>query len=71
MEQNLKLLELAFGSVKSVSIKDIGFKYPSDRTLDPTVLFPQVIKIESLASFDSNGIVLQQKIHGGTQVGCY
>ena len=48
---------VGIGSVKSVSIKDIGFKYPSDRTLDPTVLFPQVIKIESLASFDSIGIV--------------
>ena len=48
---------VGIGSVKSVSLKDIGFKYPSDRTLDPTVLFPQVIKIESLASFDSVGIV--------------
>ena len=47
---------VGIGSVKSVSIKDIGFKYPSDRTLDPTIIFPQVIKINSLASFESVGI---------------
>ena len=45
------------GSIKSVSIKDIGFKYPSDKTLDPKVLLPQTIKIDSLASFESIGIV--------------
>jgi hypothetical protein len=44
------------GSMKSVSIKDIGFKYPSDKTLNPRVLLPQVIKIDSLASFESIGI---------------
>jgi hypothetical protein len=44
------------GSVKSISLNDIGFKYPSDRTLNPTVLLPQVIKIDSLASFESIGI---------------
>ena len=44
------------GSVKSISINDIGFKYPSDKTLNPRVLLPQVIKIDSLASFESIGI---------------
>lgn len=44
------------GSMKSISIKDIGFKYPSDKTLNPRVLLPQVIKIDSLASFESIGI---------------
>jgi len=41
------------GSVKSLSIKDIGFNYPSDKTLSPRVLLPQVIKIDPLASFKS------------------
>ena len=44
------------GSVKSISLKDIGFKYPSDKTLTPEIVLPQVISINSLASFDSIGI---------------
>ena len=44
------------GSMKTISIKDIGFKYPSDKTLNPRVLLPQIIKIDSLASFESIGI---------------
>ncbi len=45
------------GSMKTLSIKDIGFKYPSDQTLNPRVLLPQVIKIDSLASFESISII--------------
>ena len=42
--------------MKSLILKDIGFKYPSDNTLNPKTLLPQVIKIESLASIESIGI---------------
>ena len=44
------------GSMKSLVLKDIGFKYPSDKTLNPKTILPQVIKIESLASIESIGI---------------
>jgi len=44
------------GSMKSLVMKDIGFKYPSDKTLNPKTVLPQVIKIESLASIESIGI---------------
>ena len=44
------------GSLKSVSIGDIGFNLPSDTTLKPRLLFPQSIRIEPLATFQSVGI---------------
>ena len=44
------------GSLKKMRLKDIGYTFPSDPTLDPTILLPQVIKIDSLASFESVGI---------------
>ena len=44
------------GSLKSTSTQDIGFNLPSDSTLKPRLLFPQTIRIEPLAVFDSVGI---------------
>ena len=46
----------SIGSVKSISFDDIGFNLPSDPTLNPRILFPQSIKIDPLASFDSIGV---------------
>ena len=39
-----------------MTLDDIGFNLPSDPTLNPRILLPQIIKIESLASFDTVGI---------------
>ncbi len=44
------------GKVVRTSIDNIGFDYPSDLTLDPSALFPQVLKIEPLTGFDAIGI---------------
>ena len=44
------------GSLKNMTLDDIGFSLPSDPTLNPRILLPQIIKIESLASFDTVGI---------------
>ena len=44
------------GSLKGMSLDDIGFNLPSDPTLNPRILLPQSIKINSLASFSSVGI---------------
>ena len=41
------------GSLKSMVLDDIGFNLPSDPTLNPRILFPQILKIDPLASFDS------------------
>ena len=44
------------GSLKSTTLQDIGFNLPSDNTLKPRLLFPQTIRVEPLAIFDSIGI---------------
>ena len=45
------------GSLKNMTLDNIGFTLPSDPTLNPRILLPQIIKVESLASFDTVGIV--------------
>ena len=37
-------------------IKDIGYTYPSDPTLSPSLIYPQIVKVEPLAVFDSIGV---------------
>jgi len=44
------------GKALNTRIKDIGFNYPSDPTLSPSLLYPQTIKIEPLSVFDFIGI---------------
>ena len=44
------------GRIKKTKIQNIGFNFPSDTTLRPTVALPQVMKMKSLASIGSIGI---------------
>ena len=44
------------GSLQKVTLDNIGFNLPSDPTLNPRVLLPQSIKVDSLASFNTVGI---------------
>jgi hypothetical protein len=44
------------GSLEKVTLDNIGFNLPSDPTLNPRVLLPQSIKVDSLSSFNSVGI---------------
>jgi len=44
------------GKIKKIRIDDIGFDYPSDLTLTPTVKFSDVVKVDPLTSFKSIGI---------------
>ena len=46
----------SIGKIKSVKINDIGFNFPSDLTLRPSVGIPQVIRVDPLSSFESIGI---------------
>ena len=46
----------SIGSLKNMALDNIGFNLPSDPTLNPRILLPQIIKIDSLASFDTVGI---------------
>ena len=44
------------GQIKKGSIKDIGFDFPSDKTLQPSVGLPQIIEIDAFSSIGSIGI---------------
>ena len=44
------------GKVSKTTLENIGFDYPSDPTLLPEVLFPQVLRITPLTGFKSIGI---------------
>ena len=44
------------GKINKVDIQDIGFEYSADNTLRPQAQLPQVIKLNTLNSFDSIGI---------------
>ena len=44
------------GVIKKTQIKNIGFNFPSDTTLSPSVALPQIINLKSLTSFKSIGI---------------
>jgi len=44
------------GRIKTVKINDIGFDFPSDKTLSPLVGLPQILTVTPLSSFESIGI---------------
>jgi len=44
------------GKITKTNLKSIGFDFPSDRTLRPSITLPNIIKIKSLKSFDIIGI---------------
>jgi hypothetical protein len=46
----------SIGKIKSIKINDIGFDFPSDLTMRPSVAIPQVVKVDPLSSFESIGI---------------
>ena len=49
----LEPLSNSIGKIKSIKINDIGFDFPSDLTIRPSVAIPQVITIDPLSSFES------------------
>ena len=52
----LEASSTSIGKIKKTKIKDIGFDFPSDFTIRPSVSLPQIAKVEPLASFESIGI---------------
>ena len=44
------------GRINKTRIKNIGFDFPSDKSLRPSITLPNVISIKSLKSFDAIGI---------------
>jgi hypothetical protein len=40
------------GKIKKIELKNIGFDYPSDKTLSPSVKLPQILKVSTLSIID-------------------
>jgi hypothetical protein len=47
----------SIGKIKKTRLNSIGFNFPTDFTLKPSVSIPQVIKVDPLSSLDSIGII--------------
>ena len=46
----------SIGKIEKETIENIGFDYPSDKTLSPALNLPEILKIEPLTSFRRIGI---------------
>ena len=46
----------SIGKIVKTEIEDIGFDYPTDLTLNPSLNLPEILQIEPLASFQSIGV---------------
>jgi len=55
-EARLEVISNSIGKIKKTSIENIGFDYPSDTTLKPSVKVPQILQIELLTGLDFVGI---------------
>ena len=51
----------SIGRIAKKTLSNIGFDYPSDPTMSPTLNLPEIIKVESLTSFNSIGITSSGK----------
>jgi hypothetical protein len=47
----------SIGKIKTTRIKDIGFNFPSDFTIRPSIAIPQIIKVDPLSSIESIEII--------------
>ena len=52
----LEATSKTIGRVNKSVIENIGFDYPTDKTLRTEVAFPQILKIEALSGFESIGV---------------
>ena len=52
----LESFSSSIGKVTKTTLENIGFDYPSDSTLQPELIFPQVLRITPLTGFKSIGI---------------
>ena len=52
----IKLSSESIGKLRSYTIKNIGFDYSSDKSLQPSVQLPQIIRLNRLSSIGNIGI---------------
>ena len=52
----IKLSSRNLGALKTTTIKNIGFDYSPDKTLEPEVQLPQIMRLNRLSTIDSIGV---------------
>ena len=52
----IRLVSKNIGVPKTFTIKNVGFDYSADKTLEPSVLFPQILKLDRLSKVSNIGI---------------
>ena len=52
----IKLSSRNLGVMKTTTIKNIGFDYSPDKTLEPEVQLPQIMRLNRLSTIDSIGV---------------
>ena len=52
----LEIDSLSIGQIEKTTIEDIGFDYPTDYTLSPSLNLPEILTMEPLTSFNRIGI---------------
>ena len=52
----IEIQSQSIGKIEKTTIENIGFDYPSDFTLSPSLNLPEILRIEPLTSFKSIGI---------------
>ena len=53
VDANVVALSTSVGNIKGVNIRDVGYEYPSDKTLRPTAAIPPVVRVDNLDSIDT------------------
>ena len=46
----------SIGNIKDVTLNNIGFDFPSDKTLRPSLSLPQILRIDALQAIDHIGV---------------
>ena len=57
VDANLVAISTSIGKIKDIRFKDIGYEYPSDKTLSPQALIPPTINLDNLDTIDEIKIV--------------
>ena len=50
------------GQLKRTAISDIGYNFAADTTLNPSILYPQIVRITPLASFKSIEVTSKERV---------
>ena len=45
---NIAAISTSIGRIKTIRFKDIGYDYPSDKTLRPEAIVPPIVRIDNL-----------------------